>query len=85
MQPVRDTTVAHRKRTVPTDAELSDRISAVPTATADAEFMCETCGARCTETPQGTELGHQYDCPERPDWLPGGGGCGSASRHGGDA
>lgn len=69
MPPIQDTTVAHRKRTVPTEEELSDRLNKRPLATGDAEFRCEDCGARCTETPEGRELGHRPDCPERPAFL----------------
>ena len=30
------------------------------------EFWCPACGARCTESPDGTtEYGHQLDCPNR--------------------
>lgn len=69
MPPLRQTTVAHQKRTVPSEAELSDRISNRPTATGAGEFRCGACQARCTETPLGTELGHRPDCPERPAHL----------------
>lgn len=45
----------------------------------ERELRCETCGARCTRTPDGVEVGHKYRCPERPTHLPKGGGSGSGS------
>jgi len=36
----------------------------------DSEFICERCSANCTRDPiTGTEYGHKFDCPERPDGL----------------
>jgi len=43
---------------------------------ADGErtFWCDDCGARCTRSPtDGTEYGHRYGCPRRPDDWPSGG------------
>lgn len=69
MPPIKRTTVAHRKRTVPSEEELSDRLNKRPVASGPGEFRCPACQARCTETPQGTELGHRPNCPRRPDYL----------------
>lgn len=82
MPPLQRTTVAHQKRTVPSEEELSDRINKRPLATGDAEFRCDECQARCTESPEGTELGHRPGCPERPSELPGGS---EGTVYGGDA
>lgn len=53
-----------------TAAELRRRQALTPTVTTSSEFRCDTCDARCTETTDGTELGHAYQCPERPAELP---------------
>lgn len=37
------------------------------------EFRCPECNARCTRGTADLEYGHRYDCPNRPDSLPGGG------------
>jgi len=58
--------------------EFERRRRTVPVVTKDSEFKCDTCGARCTETTEGTELGHKYGCPQRPDGLPAGKGGGGA-------
>ena len=70
------------------DIEISARTferrqRSAPMPTKPSEFRCDTCQARCTETTAGTELGHKYGCPERPDGLPAGKGGGGAY-HGGD-
>ena len=64
-------------------AEFQRRRHAAPMPTKDAEFRCDTCHARCTETAAGTECGHKYECPHRPDGLPAG-GAGGGAYHGGD-
>jgi len=65
-------------------AEFRRRQRSVPMPTADNEFCCDTCKARCTRTTAGTELGHKYGCPERPEGLPAGQGGGGAW-HGGES
>ena len=38
------------------------------TVTKDSEFRCETCGARCTRSPnRDLEYGHLIGCPNRPE------------------
>lgn len=53
--------------------------------TGDREFRCSTCGARCTRGTDGTEYGHKYKCPHRPDSLPTGSGGSASYYQGGDA
>ncbi|TKX77661.1 hypothetical protein EXE53_25385 [Halorubrum sp. SD626R] len=37
------------------------------TAEKDSEFFCDTCGARCTRSPnRDLEYGHLIGCPHRP-------------------
>ena len=60
------------KSPVTIEAQFERRRRAIPTATKDTEFQCDTCAARCTRDADGTEYGHMYNCPERPDKLPGG-------------
>lgn len=48
----------------------ADARSGGPLPTSGREFYCRTCGARCTRGTDGTEYGHRYGCPERPDELP---------------
>jgi len=63
-------------------AEVKRRRRSAATVTADAEFKCDTRGARCTRTTAGTECGHKYGCPERPDGLPKGRSGGGAYHEG---
>ena len=53
-----------------TAAELRRQQALTPTVTKPSEFRCDVCDARCTKATDGTELGHAYQCPERPDDLP---------------
>jgi len=51
------------------DGTFDARTGAV-LATTSREFFCEQCGKRCTRGTEGTEYGHRYGCPDRPDDLP---------------
>lgn len=85
MQPHATRQGLRNKPTAQEKRQLEKQIHAVPTVSKDREFQCDECGSRCTETDEGTELGHKYGCPQRPEGLPAGGAGGGAYHDGGDA